>query len=291
MKKVKTTININSELWKKFSHFVIDEKGYRKKNEIIENLIKDYVKKREKKEESGITKAVILAAGIGSRLRPLTNDVPKCLLKINSITILEHQIKNLEECGIQEITLVTGYKAYKIERFCKKNFWNLNLIYNKYYSTTSNLFSLWSAKETFKGGFVCFNSDVVFDVEILKSLLNFEGDICVAVDKKVCTEEDMKVMVKNGIVKNISKRISKEETYGEFIGISKFSARYSETLIDILSNLPINLRNKGYVALLIQRLIDGGHKVHEVEIQRRFWADIDFVEDLNDVRAYMITKP
>lgn len=291
MEKVKTTINIDSELWKKFSHLVIDERGCRKKNEIIENLIKEYVEKKGIKKNRDIKKAVILAAGIGSRLRPLTNDVPKCLLKINSINILEQQIKNLTECGIQEITVVTGYKSGMVKRFCRENSWNINLIENKYYSDTSNLFSLWLAKETFEHGFICLNSDVVFDIEILRSLLKSEEDICLAVDKKECTEEDMKVNVRNGVITNIGKRIHKEQVYGEFIGISKFSEKGSEYLILVLTDMSTDSMKKGYVALGIQKLIERGHKVQGLEIQRRFWADIDFIEDLKEVRAYLMARP
>jgi len=291
MNKLKTTINIDSELWKKFSHLVIEKRGYRKKNEIIEQFIREYVEKIEKKTNAVINKAVILAAGVGSRLRPLTDDVPPCLLKINSITILEHQIKNLEKCGIEQVTVVTGHKAEKIKEFIQETFKDRNLtfnfIHNEYYSTTSNLFSLWLARGTFEGGFICLNSDTVFDVEILKSLLESEGDICLAVDKKECTEEDMKVKVKNGIIK-IDKRIPKEEVYGEFIGIANFSERGEKKLIHALSNMPTDMRRKGYVSIGIQGLIDRGHKVCEVEIQRRFWKEIDFIEDLNEVRNQLL---
>ena len=87
MSKIKTTINIDENLWRKFSHLVIEERGFRKKNEIIEDLIKQYTEKRTSNKETKIKKAVILAAGISSRLRPLTDDIPQCLLKINSETI------------------------------------------------------------------------------------------------------------------------------------------------------------------------------------------------------------
>jgi len=291
MNKLKTTINIDSELWKKFSHLVIEKRGYRKKNEIIEQLIREYVQRSEGNKNHEINKAIILAAGIGSRLIPLTSNVPKCLLKINSITILEHQVRNLKECGIKEITLVSGYRSDKIFRFCQENSIDINLVYNKNYADTSNLYSLWFARSHIKGGFVCLNSDVVFDVEILKNLINSEGEICLAIDKKECIEEDMKVTVENGFVTKIGKRIPREKVYGEFIGISKFTEKGSEKLFQILSNVSMDSKRSGYVALGIQQLINQGYKVNEFKIRRRFWADIDFIEDLNEVRAYLLTRP
>ncbi|RLF47983.1 MAG: phosphocholine cytidylyltransferase family protein [Thermoplasmata archaeon] len=290
MSKIKTTINIDEDLWKKFSHIVIEEKGYRKKNVVIEELIRQYIEKKNAKKEKKIRSAVILAAGIGSRLRPLTNNVPKCLLKINTETILEHQIENLKKCGIDNITIVAGYKADKIEKFCKDRSWDVNLIINRQYSTTNNLFSLWLAKEYLKQGFVCLNSDIVFDAEILEILLKSEGNICLVIDKKECTEEDMKVKVENGLIRTISKRMSREDVYGEFIGLSKFSAEGAEIFFNVLSSMPVELREKGFVAQGIQKLIDEGHKVFMVEVQGKFWADIDFVEDLNEVCAYLLNN-
>ncbi|MFP4051678.1 MAG: sugar phosphate nucleotidyltransferase [Thermoplasmata archaeon] len=290
MEKVKTTINIDEELWKKFSHLVIEEKGYRKKNEVIENLIREYTEKKTKTDKEEINKAIILAAGMGTRLRPLTEDVCQCLLKINSETILEHQIKNLQECGIEDITIVTGYKSDKIREFCEENSWDVNFIHNNHYSKSNNLHTLWLARDHFDEGFVCLNSDVVFDSEILRSLLKAEGEVCLAVDKKECKEEDMKVKVEDGVTK-ISKRLKPEEVYGEFIGISKFSERGAKKLNRVLSEMPADLRKKGYVALGIQRLIDEGYKVFKVEIQRKFWKDIDFVEDFNEVRAQLSSRP
>jgi choline kinase len=290
MGKVKTTINIDEELWKKFTFLVIKEKGYRKKNEIIEQLIKEYTEKREEKGTITIDKVVILAAGMGTRLRPLTNETPKSLLKIGSRMILEHQIENLRECGIREITMVIGHEADKTKKLCKENAWNLNFIYNNLYSTSNNLFSLWLARETFDEGFVCLNSDVVFDVEILKNLLKFEVDICIAVDKKVCIQEDMKVKVKDGAILEINKSMRSEEAYGEFIGIAKFSEKGAAQLIRVLKEMPTDVRRNANLGFGIQKLIDNGNKVWGVNAQRRFCADIDFVEDLMDVRTHFLGK-
>ena len=290
MNKVKTTINIDEKLWEEFSLLVIKERGYRKKTEVIEQLIKEYTQKKEEKGKITVDKAIILAAGLGTRLRPLTNDTPKTLLTIGLRTILEHQIESLRECGIQEITMVIGHEADKIRNLCKENSWNLNFIYNNNYSTSNNLFSLWLARETFNDGFVCLNSDIVFDVEILKRLLKFGDDICIAVVKKVCIEEDMKVKVKDGMIVEINKTMQPEDAYGEFIGIAKFSGKGVKQLICVLNNMPVDVRRNANLGFGIQSLIYNGSKVWEVNAQRRFCADIDFVEDLMDVRSHFLDR-
>jgi choline kinase len=291
MGKVKTTINIDEELWKRFSLLVIEEMGSRKKNEVVERLIREYIEKREKKEVITVNKAVILSAGLGTRLRPLTEKTPKCLLKIDHQTILEHQMENLTECGINEVTIVIGYEANKVKELCKKNAWNLNFIHNRDYLNSNNLFSLWLARETFDQGFISINSDVVFNVNILKNLLRFKADICIAVDKKVCIEEDMKVKMEDGKVIEINKSMKTEETYGEFIGIAKFSSKGIKQLVSVLGDMPTDTRKNANLGFGIQKLIENGYEVLGVDAQRRFSADIDFVEDLMDARAHFLRTP
>jgi len=288
MKKVKTTINIDEELWRKFSVLVIKEKGTRKKNEIIEQFIRDYV--NEKTQKTPIRKAIILAAGMASRLRPLTKDIPQCLLKINSKTILEHQLQNLRECGIQKISMVIGHMANKIKNYSKEIPWDINLIHNKNYSSTSNLFSLWLAKDNLGSGFITLNSNLVFDIKILKRLLKSEADICIVVDKKSCREDEVKVKVSNGRIVKIDRRIALDEAYGEFFGMVKFSKAGVEKLIDTLNKMPIDVRKKTNLAYGIQSLINSDYKVEKVETQGLFWSDIDFIEDLREVQTHFLAK-
>jgi len=290
MKKVKTTINIDEGLWKKFSHLIIEERGYRKKNEVIENLIQQYVDQQDKCSEKRIKNAIILAAGIGSRLKPLTSNIPKCLLTINRITILEHQVNNLEKCGIEDITIIIGYKAIKVKEFCQKQGWFFNIIEDRQFQDHNNLFSLWVAQKKVPGGFICLNGDVVFDENIVKNLLNCKDNVCLAVDHKECTEEDMKVKVAGDFVKKINKKLFHNEVYGEFTGISFFSEKGAQKLKEMLAQMSDTMLKNAYVATAIQKLIDSDVPVYSHDIGDRFWADIDFVEDLNQVRDYFTTR-
>lgn len=232
-------------------------------------------------------KAIILAAGIGSRLKHLTDNTPKCLLEINSKTVLEHQIETLRQWGIQDITMVVGFRAKKIKDFCKERSWNINFIYNRDYIHSNNFFSLWLAREQFGRGFVCLNSDVLFDAEILRGLLKYDGDICAVVDQKYCTEEDMKVALGDGIEKivKISKKMRSEKAYGEFIGMIKFSQKGATRLLHVLDTMPASQVKTMFLGSGIQKLIDSGYKVRVFNAQKRPWTDIDFIEDLMEARA------
>ena len=111
-------------------------------------------------------KAVILAAGIASRLRPLTNHTPKCLLEIGGKSLLERAIQGLLTNNIREIVLVTGYLQEQIVSFVQKKFPEVDVkfIYNKKYATTNNIYSLWLVKNSIQGeDIVLLDSDILFD--------------------------------------------------------------------------------------------------------------------------------
>lgn len=205
-------------------------------------------------------KAVILAAGMGTRLRPI--ETPKCLLKVGGKTILVTQIENLRACGLneREIIVVVGYKPDEIIKFCKKRFNGLKFVINPLYEITDNLYSCWLACKELQDEFVCLNADVCFDVEILRNLLKIKKHFCIVTSDGRKQKDIVKVNIENGLVKEIGKGIRAEK---EFIGLSKFSTDGAKIFFNELNQLPSQMRKSLYYALGIQMLIDSGYGVYE----------------------------
>ena len=143
-------------------------------------------------------KAIILAAGIASRLRPLTNDRPKCLLKIGDRSLLERTIDALLENNIREIIIVTGYLHDMLETFVQTRYPSLNVkfIHNELYSSTNNIYSLWLAlpKVLQEKEIILLDSDILFDPLMIKILLDASHDNCLALDSHKLGEEEIKVI-------------------------------------------------------------------------------------------------
>ena len=110
--------------------------------------------------------AIILAAGMGTRLRPLTNDCPKCLVAVNGVPMVERQIQFLKEKGIDDITLISGYKAEALEYL--KDRYGVDIVFNDQYDTCNNIHSLYIVKERFHDTYV-LEGDVYMDKNILLS--------------------------------------------------------------------------------------------------------------------------
>ena len=177
-------------------------------------------------------KALILAAGRGGRLAPLTDTLPKGLVPVNGKPILLKQLENLYENGVTEITVVAGYRANMLEAAVHDRFRDVNLLKSEAYSTTNNMYSAWLAREAMGGDdFLMMNADVFMDPSAIGGLLNFSAPNAIVTDIGFYLEESMKVVEKNGRLTHISKDIPEDEALGASIDVYKFSAGMGSILL------------------------------------------------------------
>ena len=231
-------------------------------------------------------KAIILAAGKGTRMAPYTHDKPKCLLDIGGISILEHQINSIRDCGITEIVIVVGFRFERVEDFLRSYDGlgvRINTLYNPFYQSTNSLVSLWIARSELDEDIVVMNGDDVYEMGVLdKALSVSNGEICLPVKKRPRYErEDMKVVVDDGGITKISKDIPNGETSAESVGIRVFR----DTGVELLKRaVEEEMRNpdaerKWYVSS-VHRLISKGYKIKPLDIGELYWMDVDCPMDL-----------
>ncbi len=171
-------------------------------------------------------KAIILSAGQGKRLLPLTDNLPKCLLPVQEKTILEWQIDELNKCGIDRITVVTGYRSEKVDDLLNRryNSGQIKTIYNKLYSKTDNLVSCWIASCEMTEDFILLNGDTLFEADVLKRLIESPAHpVTVVVSQKdIYDADDMKVEMDGCRLVKIGKKIAPDEINAESIGMILF---------------------------------------------------------------------
>lgn len=169
-------------------------------------------------------KALILAAGLGTRLAPLTDDRPKSLVEVNGKPILFKQIENLYQNGIHDITIVSGYKAEMLEKMVHEKYSEIKIIESIDYASTNNMYSAYRAREEMEGqAFLMMNADVFYDASVITALMAFSGADAVVTDIGTYMEESMKVVEREGRLVQIAKTVSAEEALGASIDVYKFS--------------------------------------------------------------------
>ena len=186
-------------------------------------------------------KAIILAAGQGKRLLPLTERVPKSMMRVGSQTIIEHILDRLVRCHIQDIVIVVGHYGQSIIDHIGSNHQGarVSYIHNEEYGRTNNIYSLWLAREPARDGCLIINGDNLFNVHILSDIIDSPYADAAAIDDSVTDlpEEAMKVTMENGRLVNVSKGISREMAHGDAIGIYKFSREGAHHLFEEIRKL------------------------------------------------------
>jgi choline kinase len=228
-------------------------------------------------------KTVILAAGIASRLRPLTDNTPKCLLKVSGKAILERTIENLIETDNRELIIVTGYLEEQIRNFVAARFPELEVTYicNELYRSTNNIYSLWMAKEAVAGdSMLMMDSDIVFDKNIITRLVNSGYGNCLALKRHEVQDEEIKVKTdSSGKVLAINKQIPVSEAVGESIGIELFSREGCLELYRILDRKVINEKKVNvFYETAFEELSE--NKLFVVDTTDYFCMEIDTADDL-----------
>lgn len=238
-------------------------------------------------------KAVLLAAGRGSRLGEYTAQTPKCMLTVGSRRIIDYQIQCLEALHIRTIIVVVGFMAKSVMRYLTETYPRISFsfIENPDYVTTNTAYSLWLAKEEFiDSDFVYFNADVIFHAEILRRLLYSPDKNILAVNRADTGDEEVKVELHGSRVLAIGKDVPKEKAYGEFIGIGKFSREISPLFAAQLLKVITEPRGKmQFFEAALQRMLSSV-KFTALDITDLPAIEIDFPEDLRRAERNIIHR-
>ncbi len=230
--------------------------------------------------------ALILAAGPGQRLAPLTHTVPKCLIPLGGRPLLSYQIRALQRWDVSPICVVAGAHKEKVEEFLKSEK-NVTLVENPEYRTTNIIASLAYALKAIPASedFILMAGDVIFEDSIVKGLKDFSGaDVVLCVARKRCREEEVKVLLEGSKVLQLGKNLDPEKASGEFLGVFKASRTVMPEIRQIVNEMMASRQVQGYLFDMINRLItEKKRKVVAFDIQDAFWEDIDFPDDIERV--------
>ena len=224
--------------------------------------------------------AIILAAGQGKRLRPLTDETPKTLLDVGEVAILEHILQTLEANDYERVVVVTGFGNEQIKTHCQpREALDIEFVHNERFASTNNIYSLWLAKEYALDGFTLINSDTIFPATSLSELQDTPGSALLVDTEKQLDEEEMQVAFGSDTISDISKEIDGD---GEYIGVAKFTAEHAATLFEHIEEFIERDDVNDWYEAAFDRLFDDAD-VGFVRIDEP-WAEIDTPEDLEHAR-------
>jgi len=232
-------------------------------------------------------KAIILNSGIGKRMRPFTNDNPKCLVRLNEKTILGHELENIVHFGIKDIIITTGPFEDNIKKFVKDNFPNLNVTYikNPDYNSTNYIYSIWLAKNFVNDNIILLHGDMVFEKKLLGKLLDGKNPNCVLVNNKIDPpEKDFKGKISDNHVKKIGVNVSGENAF--FLApVYKFSKEAFNLWLKEIEKF-VKKNNLKVYAEEAFNLISDKIELYPTYYQDEFCMEIDNFDDLKIARNF-----
>ena len=239
-------------------------------------------------------KAVILAAGQGTRIRSVSGEHPKCLIEVDNTTILDHQLEALSMAGIDEVAIVVGYEKDQIVAHVESRQSNsisrIHFIENPAFAITNNIYSLWLALDWLEGdSFIVLNADVIFSPEILKSAVHPYAPISMIVDP-LWRDETMKVIVEGDRVIRMNKRISREDFSGTYIGITVFCKAIESRFFRTMNELIAAGRVNDFFNSAVQQLANDGVQVGYTSTDGCAWAEIDDPLDLTFAQRHVFPQ-
>ncbi len=240
-------------------------------------------------------KVIILGAGQGKRLLPLTAEVPKALLDIGGRSLIGRQIDAFTACGISEFAVVTGYAAGSMEEalaaIAREKRISIKTIFNPFFGVADNLASCWMARQEMKGEFIQVNGDNLFKADLVKVLLSApEAPVTVAINHKPAYDgDDMKVMMDGERLTEIGKTLPIDTVNAEAIGFYVFRSDGAKAYVETLDRAmrePSGLKQwfPAAIGMLAKRI-----PIRTVALDGVQWCEVDFPVDLQQARQLVST--
>ncbi len=219
-----------------------------------------------------MTYGLILAAGFGSRLG---HDMPKAMIEWKGRRIIDHQLANLQKAGIDDVWVVLGFKADEVRGHIEADWPRVRFVENPMYMDTNTAKSmLIGLQDMPPGDVIALNGDVVFDHAILTQLLEHPGKTCLAVDPRICGDEEIKYRIRDGRLQALSKQVHGD---GEAVGINQFAAADRDLLQGALQYVEM----QAYFERAVEHILPfTSNPVECLEIGDLRAMEIDFPEDL-----------
>ena len=241
-------------------------------------------------------RAIILSAGQGRRLFPVTRDLPKCLVPVDGErSALETQLRELVRHGLREAVVMGGYGIDKVERFAAAHpipNLTVRVRYNPFFDQADNLITAWLASRDLEGESILLNGDTLFEGEVVERLLaSPPSPVTIVVNEKPAyDDDDMKVRVEHGTVRAIGKDLDHADVQGEAIGMTLLRGEGGAAMRDALEQLVRRYgQQRAYYTTAIGELARRG-LVRACPMAGLWWGEVDSLEDLENVRKAFASR-
>jgi choline kinase len=233
-------------------------------------------------------KAIIMAAGIGSRLKELNGDRPKCLIETDGVSLISRSVAMLEARGIIDISVITGYRSELVRRELQDR---VKFLHNPYFEVTNSIASLWLAKHLLCDDVILMNADLYYEAAVLDTALAQTGNAVMLSDCTRIIDADFRFGVQGSRILKTGNQLTNQETDCEYVGIVRIDRRFIETFRKRLETMIASGDFKNWWEGVLYAFIQDGVTISHQDVQGAFWSEVDHLGDYNRLLAWTTSHP
>ncbi|MBC8356597.1 MAG: phosphocholine cytidylyltransferase family protein [Planctomycetes bacterium] len=221
-------------------------------------------------------KAIIMAAGVGSRLKEINGDKPKCLIEVDGVTLISRAVTLLQRQGILDITVITGYKSELIHRDLESG---VQYLHNPYFEVTNSIASLWLAKELLCDDVILMNADLYYETAVLDIALAQTDHAVMLSDCTRIDDADFRFSVHENRILKTGNKLTNQETDCEYVGIVRIDQSFIGAFKNRLEEMIVQGDFRNWWEGVLYAFIDDGIDVFHKDVEGAFWTEVDHLGD------------
>lgn len=217
-------------------------------------------------------KAVIMAAGVGSRIQGVIGNKPKCLIEARGQSLIARTVAMLQRRGIHDITVITGYKRDFIRREIRTK---ARYLHNPFYQVTNSIASLWLARDLLDGDLILMNADLFYEEEVLDIALAQVECAVMMSDATRIEDADFRFGVEGKYIRKTGNRLTNAETDCEYVGIVRIDGSFIGTFKNRLEMMILNCDMNNWWEGVLYSFIEEGMDIFHADVKGAFWTEVD----------------
>ena len=224
-----------------------------------------------------------MAAGIGSRLKKINGNRPKCLIEADGVSLISRSVTMLEQRGITEISVITGYRSDLVKSELQDR---VQFLHNPYFEVTNSIASLWLAKDLLCDDVILMNADLYYEAAVLDTALAQTGNAVMLSDCTRIIDADFRFGVQGSRILKTGNRLTNQETDCEYVGIVRIDKRFIHTFRKRLETMITSGDFRNWWEGVLYAFIQDGTTISHQDVAGAFWTEVDHLDDYNRLLAW-----
>ncbi|MEJ6580296.1 MAG: phosphocholine cytidylyltransferase family protein [Akkermansiaceae bacterium] len=229
-------------------------------------------------------KAIIMAAGISSRLEDINGNRPKCLIEMDGISLISRSVNLLASRGITDISVITGYKRELVRQELQSR---VNYLHNPYFEVTNSIASLWLAKDLLHDDVILMNADLYYEPSVLDTALAQRGNAVMLSDSTRIDDADFRFGVLGNRILKTGNQLSNLETDCEYVGIVRIDQKFVNRFRKRLEMMIKSGDFKNWWEGVLYAFIEDGVAITHKDVEGAFWSEVDHLGDYNRLSSWV----